>query len=63
MFKNFNGRTIRKVRRAADMTQSELAELAKLPGGQTQVSKIERWNQHVHSWQIIERVRRALNIK
>jgi len=58
-----DGRTIRKARRAADITQADLAKRAGLPSGQTQVSSIEVDDQHIRSWRVIETIRQILKIE
>lgn len=57
----FDGRTLRRLRRAADMTQAEAGNRAGLT--QTQISKIERLNQYIKSWRIAERYRRIFQIE
>lgn len=62
----FDGQAFRKARRAADITQAELATLGEAAGlrsGQTQISKIECEDQHIRGWQTIETYRRIIEQK
>lgn len=63
---DFDGKAFRKARRAADITQAELAKLGELAGlrsKQTNISRIECNDQHIRSWQTIETYRQIFQIE